>query len=220
MDQALRWADNSERRSLTRSENEMEMISMNLERLCMMAMFQHFRQDENNEVLRAIQEVLTYIDSWFSGVSTARKSESPFLLVRHPGNIGVPNWLYFHSAFICFDICRFTLATLDYLLTIESLRARLEPNFLQNKSIQIKENIGKICAAVKQHAVEYRQWLQGPDAVQKLTQAALDDPADMTDPVGKELRKLVGEPRMEEIHNRFRMSWIEALHGISDIKIF
>jgi hypothetical protein len=217
----LKSATDSEKASLTPAERNIDTMLGNLEQLLAIALYRSSRpQYEDKGVRRVVTGMIRHMKSWFSTIATARQSESDYLLYHAADGLFIPGWNYFHSTFLCLDLCRFAIATLDYLLGQENFMALLEPNFLQMMSAQMKESIGKICQVVRQHAVECRQQMQAPETIDKLSRTILGCPNDEKDPVGKELREFIGEPVMNEIGSELIASWVEALNGISDIKVF
>lgn len=221
VDKVFRLSQKSDRDALTRCEIEFEMITENLEKLCTMALSKIHQPHLDGKAFRKIAvSLIENLEKWISAIKTARQDESDYLMDKFSADLAVPTWEYFHSAFVYLDLCRFTIATFNYLLSQEKFVALLESDFLMRQAIRVRGSVGKLCTAVRQHALERRQRLQKPGAVQKLSQVILGHQADSNDLVGKELRKLVDESWLDEIIDKLRTSWVEALSGISDIKVF
>lgn len=173
---------------------------------------------QNDQALRCfVVEFLDYLDQWFSQMARTRHGGSAFYTYAWSTRLLVPGWLYLHGAFLCLDVCRFTLASLDFILGQKPFTARFERGSLTTQISRLKENVRRLCTAVRQHASDLRKDLQDPDAVKEIKGVALGL---LEDPVGKELRTMVDEPWLEETVDKLRTSWIEALNGINEIKVF
>lgn len=219
----LNSATDRDKASLTPYEHDNDLMLVSLEQLLTMALHKSYRPPNPYDDAgfgNVVTEIVKHINNWFSEFAAARHDESQRLLTPVSAGLSVPNWLYFHSAFLCLDLCRFVLATLDYLLTQEKVVALLEPNFLQTMAAQMKESISETCKTVHQHAVECRQRLQAPETVRDFSRAIVGRPSNWKDPVGREIRELIGEPVMDEIVTELLASWVDALNGIIDINVF
>lgn len=213
---------NSGRDGLTASEEAAESIIEWLEQLCVMALtlVHDCSPDDNKELKVIFSGYIKYLADWFSTVAKARPLETDDLMFASRTDLGVPSWLYFHSAFHSLDLCRFTLATINYLEDHEKFLAGFEPDFMSKDVSNLKDNVRKLCTNVRQHAAEQRKRLQKPDTVQKMLEVILCQPIEPEDPVGKELQKLVDESWLDEIIDKLRTSWVEAINGIGDVKVF
>lgn len=195
----------------------MDSVITLLEGICVIARNKINPDHRDGEASRRfVGAIIANLDSLFSLVMTKQKE----VAISFSKAFVIPGWEYFHFAFSYLDACRFTLATLGYLLSCEDFMALVGPDVLRKQAAHLREIIGKLCKSIRQHAVELRKRLQEPDAVQTLVQVILGHPADLKDPVGKELRNLVDEPWIGEIADKMLTSSIESLNGISNIKVF
>lgn len=192
-----------------------------LERICVIARNKNNQGNRDEEASRkSARTIMAKLVEGFSIFTRSRNVASDRASPPLSKGLVLPHWAGLHTAFVDLDVCRFTLATLDYLLSREDFMTLVGPDLLRDQVTHLKENVGKLCTATRQHAVELRKRLQEPDAIQKLVQMILGHPTNLNDPVGKELRNLVDEPWLGEIADKFLTSSIEALNGISDIKVF
>lgn len=221
MDRVLYLAKTSNSDTHTPCEHTADVITMTLEKLCIAASSTlQLAPPDITGFREKVSELIEYLDRWFSVIAGARQAECDFLMDKSWAGLNAPHWMYFHSAFLLLDVCRFTLATVDYLEGQALFIAVLGPDFLSKAMTRLKEIVRKVCRNVRQHAAEQRERLQKPDAVHKLLQVILGQPADLEDPVGEELRKLVDESWLDEIIEKLRTSWVEAINGIGEVKVF
>lgn len=208
---------------LTRFEAKAEAVTDTLESICLMASRTntHSPTDDDKERVRVIVlGLIEFLDRWFSTLAAGRQVKTNQLMFVSRTNLAVPSWAYFHGAFLSLDLCRFTLAMINYLEDQKKFLAIFEPDFSSKKLAHLKDNVRKACTAVRQHAIEQRERLQKPDAVQKLLEAILCHPADPEDSIGKELQKMVDKSWLDNTIEKLRTSWVEAINGISDVRVF
>ena len=194
---------------------------MTLEHLCTLAISTNDHPPHNSKAFKSlVSNSIEYLNNWFVDFAKSQQLKPTSQMIKSWTGVFKPCWDYLHSAFIILDMCRFTLATIDYLEGNENFMAIFEPDLLSRDITHLKEAVRKTCTVVRQHAVEQRGRLQKPDAVQKFLQVILGQATDSEDPVSDELRNLIDESWLDQIIDKLRTSWIEALGGIGDIRVF
>ena len=208
---------------LTGFEAKAEAVTDSLESICAMALRTTLyspTDDDKERVSVIVLGLIKFLDRWFSTLAAGRQVKTNQLMFISRTNLAIPSWAYFHGAFLSLDLCRFTLAMINYLEGQKKFLAIFETDFPSKELAQLKDSVRKACTAVRQHAIEQRERLQKPDAAQKLWEAILCHPADPEDPIGKELQKMVDKSWLAEIIGKLRTSWVEAINGISDVRVF
>ena len=209
---------------LTPGESEVESMTLILELICAMALSTIYHPpipvDEVELFRRNIRGHIKDLYEWFATAAAGLRTANTHLLFTRGTDLSYLSWYYFHSAFQALDLCRFTLATIRYLEGHEEFLAVFEPDSLSGELAQLKNRVREVCAALRQHAVEIRGTLQSPETVRQMLQGILCDSENSEDPVGKELQEMVDESWLDEIVQKLRRSWVEALNGIGDVKVF
>lgn len=209
---------------LTPSERRVEDMTQGLENICILA---YLATDTYPASLDQVEEngkgVCTEIkdlNQSFATMAAESQTASAHLLLTPQTDFAFLSWEHFHDAFSALDICRFTLGTINYLEGDEKIQAVIESDSLREELALFKEAVREVCKAVRQHAVEVRKGLQKPDTIQRMLQALINHSANPEDPIGKELQAMVDESWLNEIMEKLRRSWVEAINGIGDVKVF
>lgn len=209
---------------LTPAEAHTEGVMQILELICSMALSTVYHPpvsvDENENFRRSVRGYMKDLFEWFETAAAALRITAPPLVFRRQTDLAYLTWYYFHASFNSLDVCRFTLATIRYLEEHKEFLAVFKPDSLSGELTQLKNRVREVCTAIRQHAVTIRETLQKPGTVQQMLQGILCPSADSEDPIGKELQKMVDESWLNEITDKLRGSWVEALNGIGDIKVF
>lgn len=209
---------------LTPTEAQVESVTLTLEVICDMALSTIHHPpipiDEIEHFRRSVRGHIKDVYDWFATAAAGLRSATAHLLFTRQTDLAYLSWYYFHATFHSLDACRFTLATIRYLEGHEQLLAVFEPDSLNGELAQLKNRVREVCTGLRKHAVEIRDMLQKPETVRQMLQAILCDSVDSEDPIGKELQEMVDESWLDEIIQKLRRSWVEALNGIGDVKVF
>lgn len=130
----------------------------------------------------------------------------------------IPGWTFFHTSFLCLELFRFSVLTLEYVLVENAKYPLLEPDFLKNTGNHIRECIANAISKFHQQVGDIQNSLKEQDTVSKLIQEVFGGPDEAEDHIGLLLRKLIGRSRMEEISYDLCASWEEALDGLKQVK--
>lgn len=218
-DRVIRESKESDEDALTLTEGAAAQTTHYLEVLCILALSINQPPGTAQRVWDTFSDMMAKLDGWYC--DALWDQENLFKRMdKTYGEVFQPHWYYYHMAFITLDICRFTLATIDFLDSQKHFVDAVGANVWTKTAAQLAKSARNLCTACRQTAAEQRKLLQRPDATRKLSEVILGQPADMEDPIGLELQQMFDESWLDEVVEKTRTSWVEALGGIGDIKVF
>lgn len=207
----------SEPSSATCDELEADTFIGILRDLCIVYSYKLPPAEADNMKQKAFSLFQT-IDRSVTGFASALTSEPNFADSCISPKLNIPGWTFFHASFLCLELFRFSVLTLEYVLVENANYPLLEPSFLKNTANHIRECIANAISKFHQQVGEIQNNLKGQVTISKLVQEAFGDPDEAEDHIGLLLRKLIGRPRMEEISYGLCASWVEALDGLKQVK--